>query len=319
MYNINDVKGDIMSLIFNKYSSFYNSVIKEVSKIHYSGGSYVPQGVCYAAGYYFLTMYDYYHKNNSIMYIYKDGEVYKKIMLDSKAHCGGISYDEKTNSIFLTGIGEKNHSYVHKYELDYLLNEFNGDILKTKYKYEVDYDNTLYSSAAKHSSPSYLTCYGGYVFVGNYCSCDDLNKCVIKKYRILKDGSLSKSFDIIKNPFSNTQGICVFEYQGEVLYLFSRSFGRKRNSLIHVCKYEDGVFYIISTMVLPSMLEQVSMCNDNLVLIFESGSKVFKNKVLSVNDGIYLVNLDNVLNSNDKFRDFCKGTSLFTDNSKYKY
>ena len=70
-------------------------------------------------------MYDYYHKNNSIMYIYKDGEVYKKIMLDSKAHCGGISYDEKTNSIFLTGIGEKNHSYVHKYELDYLLNEFN--------------------------------------------------------------------------------------------------------------------------------------------------------------------------------------------------
>ena len=308
-----------MSLIFNKYSSFYNSVIKEVSKIHYSSGSYVPQGVCYAAGYYFLTMYDYYHKNNSIMYIYKDGEVYKNIILDSKAHCGSISYHEKTNSIFLTGIGEKNHSYVHKYELDYLLNEFNGDILKTKYKYEVDYDNTLYSSAAKHSSPSYLTCYGGYVFVGNYCSCDDLNKCVIKKYRILKDGSLSKSFDIIKNPFSNTQGICVFEYQGEVLYLFSRSFGRKRNSLIHVCKYEDGVFYIISTMVLPSMLEQVSMCNDNLVLIFESGSKVFKNKVLSVNDGIYLVNLDNVLNSNDKFRDFCKGTSLFTDNSKYKY
>ena len=101
--------------------------------------------------------------------------------------------------------------------------------------------------------------------------------------------------------------------------MFSRSFGRKRNSLIHVCKYEDGVFYIISTMVLPSMLEQVSMCNDNLVLIFESGSKVFKNKVLSVNDGIYLVNLDNVLNSNDKFRDFCKCTSLFTDNSKYKY
>ena len=33
-----------------------------------------------------------------------------------------------------------------------------------------------------------------------------------------------------------------------------------------------------------------------------------------VRDGI-----DNVLNSNDKFRDFCKGTSLFTDNSKYKY
>ena len=308
-----------MALFSNNYSSFKNSIIGIVSKIDLIDNNYVPQGVCYALGYYFLTMYDFTRKSNSVLLIYKDGEVVKKIVLDNKYHCGGISYDEVSNSIFITGKGEKNHSYVQKYDVTYLLSEFKGDELKCKDIFEVDYDNSLYSSAAKHSSPSFLTCFDNYLYVGNYCSCNDLNKCFIKKFRILKNGSLSKSFDIIKNPFSNTQGICVFEYQGEVLYLFSRSFGRKRNSLIHVCKYEDGVFYIISTMVLPSMLEQVSMCDDNLVLIFESGSKVFKNKVLSVNDGIYLVNLDNVLNSNDKFRDFCKGTSLFTDNSKYKY
>ena len=308
-----------MALFSNNYSSFKNSIIGIVSRIDLIDNNYVPQGVCYALGYYFLTMYDFTRKSNSVLWIYKDGEVVKKIVLDNKYHCGGISYDEVSNSIFITGKGEKNHSYVQKYDVTYLLSEFKGDELKCKDIFEVDYDNSLYSSAAKHSSPSYLTCFDNYLYVGNYCSCNDLNKCFIKKFKILKNGSLSKSFDIIKNPFSNTQSLCVFEYNGELLYLFSRSFGRKRNSLIHVCKYEDGVFYIISTMVLPSMLEQVSMCNDNLVLIFESGSKVFKNKVLSVNDGIYLVNLDNVLNSNDKFRDFCKGTSLFTDNSKYKY
>jgi hypothetical protein len=264
-------------------------------------------------------MYDFTRKSNSVLLIYKDGEVVKKIVLDNKYHCGGISYDEVSNSIFITGKGEKNHSYVQKYDATYLLSEFKGDELKCKDIFEVDYDNSLYSSAAKHSSPSYLTCFDNYLYVGNYCSCNDLNKCFIKKFRILKNGSLSKSFDIIKNPFSNTQSICVFEYNGELLYLFSRSFGRKRNSLIHVCRLVNSEFNVLSTMVLPSMLEQVSLSGDKLVLIFESGSKLFRKTALTVIDEIYLISIDNVLNTKDKYKDFCKGTSVFVKNSKYKY
>ena len=308
-----------MTLFSNKYSNFKNSIIDVVSKIDLGDSNYVPQGICYAEGYYFLTMYDFTKKTNSVLWIYKDGEIFKKIVLDNKYHCGGISYDEDSQSIFITGKGEKNHSYVQKYGLSYLLFEFNDDELKCKASYEVDYDNSLYSSAAKHSSPSFLTCYDNYLYVGNYCTCEDLNKCFIKKFKILKNGNLSKSFDIIKNPFSNTQSLCVFEYNGELLYLFSRSFGRKRNSLIHVCRLINSDYIVISTMVLPSMLEQVSLCNDNFVLIFESCSKMFKKTVLNVNDGIYLISLDNVLSSSDKFKDFCSGTSVFTRNSKYKY
>ena len=308
-----------MALFSNNYSSFKNSIIGTVSKIDLTDNNYVPQGVCYALGYYFLTMYDFTRKSNSVLLIYKDGEVVKKIVLDNKYHCGGISYDEVSNSIFITGKGEKNHSYVQKYDVTYLLSEFKGDELKCKDIFEVDYDNSLYSSAAKHSSPSYLTCFDNYLYVGNYCSCNDLNKCFIKKFRILKNGSLSKSFDIIKNPFSNTQSICVFEYNGELLYLFSRSFGRKRNSLLHICRLVNSEFNVLSTMVLPSMLEQVSLSNDKLVLIFESGSKLFRNTSITVNDEIYLISLDNVLSSRDKYKDFCKGTSVFVKNSKYKY
>lgn len=313
------MKGDIMGLFSNKYSSFNNSINSIVGKIIFDNNNYVPQGVCYAEGYYFLTMYDYSKKDNSILFIYKNGDVFKKLTLDNKTHGGGISFDYISNCIFITGIGENNHSYIYKYELSYLLSEHNDGFVKTKFKYEVDYDNSLYSSAAKHSSPSYLTCFDGYIYVGNYCSCEDLDRCIIKKFKILSDGSLSKSFDLIKNPFSNTQGICVFEYNNEILYLFSRSFGRKRNSLIHVCKLENGTFCIISTMVLPSMLEQVSIAEDKLVLIFESGSKIFSKSVLNVNDDIFLINLDRVLNSKDKYGTFCKGTSFFTRNTRYKY
>ena len=308
-----------MTLFSNKYNNFKKSIINVVSKIDLGDLNYVPQRICYAEGYYFLTMYDFTKKTNSVLWIYKDGKIFKKIVLDNKFHCGGISYDEDSQFIFITGKGEKNHSYVQKYGLQYLLYEFNEDELKCKASYEVDYDNSLYSSAAKHSSPSFLTCYDNYLYVGNYCTCSDLNRCFIKKFKILKDGSLSKSFDIIKNPFSNTQSLCVFEYNGELLYLFSRSFGRKRNSLIHVCRLVNGDFIIISTMVLPAMLEQVSLCDDNLVLIFESCSKLFKKTALTVNDEIYLISLDNVLSSSDKFKDFCSGTSIFTRNSKYKY
>lgn len=308
-----------MALFSNKYINFKKSIINVVSKIELDESNYVPQGVCYAEGYYFLTMYDYTRKTNSVLWIYKDEKIFKKIVLDNKYHCGGISYDEDSQSIFITGKGEKNHSYIQKYGLSYLLFEFNEDELKCKESYEVDYDNSLYSSAAKHSSPSYLTCYDHYLYVGNYCTCEDLNKCFIKKFKILKNGNLSKSFDIIKNPFSNTQSICVFEYNDEVLYLFSRSFGRKRNSLIHVCRLVNSDFIIISTMVLPAMLEQVSLCEGNLILIFESGSKLFRRTALTVNDEIYLISIDDVLNSNDKYKDFCSGTSIFTGNSKYKY
>lgn len=308
-----------MGLFSKKYSTFNKSIIKTICKIPYNDSHFVPQGVCYVDGYYLLTMYDHTRISNSLILIFKDCELYKRIMLDDKYHCGGISYDEKSKSIFMTGFGSKNHSYVLKYEFKQLLSLVDDGMLISKEKYEVDNDNTLYSSASKHSSPSYLTCYDGYVFVGNYCKCDYLTKAVIKKYKVLKDGSLSKSVDIIKNPFSNTQGICVFKHNGEEYYLFSRSFGRKRNSLIHICKFSNSNFYIVSTMVLPAMLEQVSYAENNLVLIFESGAKIFKNSAITVNDEMFLINLDSVLSSKDKYVDFCKGTSLFTRNSKYKF
>lgn len=307
-----------MSFFSKKYESFNDSIIKKVTSIPFDNDMYIPQGVCYANGYIFLTMYDYEKKNNSLIYVFKDNKLVKKLFLDNKAHCGGISYDEKSNCIFLSGIGFGKESYVYRYLLsDILLKK--DSVLELEYKFEVDNDNLLYSSSAKHSSVSFLNCFNGYLYVGNYCSCDDIDKAIIKKHKILSDGGLSKTFDIFKCPFSNVQGICVFTYNSETLYLFSRSFGRKRNSLIYVCKLNNDCFSIISTMVLPSMLEQVSLCEEGFVLIFESGAKVFRDTVINVNDGIYIIDINKVINSHDNYKDFCKNTSLFVSNSKYRF
>ena len=47
--------------------------------------------------------------------------------------------------------------------------------------------------------------------------------------------------------------------------------------------------------------------------------KMLEGKGITVNDEIYLISLDNVLSSRDKYKDFCSGTSIFIRNSKYKY
>ena len=56
-----------MVLFSNKYSNFKNSMIDVVSKIDLKDTNYVPQGICYAEGYYFLTMYDFTKKTNSVL------------------------------------------------------------------------------------------------------------------------------------------------------------------------------------------------------------------------------------------------------------
>ena len=105
---------------------------------------------------------------NNLIVLAQNGDknAKEKLILDNKNHCGGISYDSASKSIFITGKGEKNHSYVQKYELAYLLSKDNGYELKSKYIYEVDYDNTLYSSSAKHSSPAFLNCFDNNFYTG---------------------------------------------------------------------------------------------------------------------------------------------------------
>ncbi len=299
----------------NNYNSFNKSKIKKFCTVPISETNYVPQGVCQIKDYILIGCYDYTKNSNSVIFVCSSKST-KMIFLDQKIHCGGMAYYEKTDSLFVTGRGFDNKSFINSYCGKKILELKNLSTLTVDKTFCVDDDCSLYSSSAKHSSPAYLTIYNNYLYVGNFVSSNsmDKNNCIIKKYKILLTGDLSSKYDIIKNPFSNTQGMCIFEYNNQKYYIFSRSFGRKRNSIINLCKInKDKTFYDIKAVVFPSMLEQINYYNEDfLVLLFESCAVCYSNTCISYNDGVYLVDFEKLLSCEDSKKSFSKGKGIFS-------
>ena len=59
-----------MRKLDNNYKSFKESIVGCISKIPFTEKMYVPQGICFVDGYYFLTMYDSSRIRNSIICIF---------------------------------------------------------------------------------------------------------------------------------------------------------------------------------------------------------------------------------------------------------
>ena len=300
-----------MNFFKNEYQSFNDTFVMNYCKIPLDGTFYVPQGVCFINNYAIISCYDYKKLNNSVLFVCtKDS--HKTVYLDGKMHCGGIAYHEKSDSLFVTGVGIDNKSFINRYCGKKVIDAKDLSTVTVEEIICVDTDNSLYSTAAKHSSPSYLSIYKDNLYVGNYIdySLSKKHKGIIKKYKILSDCSLSKSYDTFLNPYSNTQGICIYEYYGNLYYIFSRSFGRKNNSLLNICTLEEGEFKTKNTIVLPSMLEQVNIHNNNLAVIFESCARCYSKTCISNNSYVYLLNLKKLLKINDTKECFYKGSNI---------
>lgn len=306
-----------MKIFKNKYTSFYTTLSKKLYTIPLKSNFFVPQGVCAIDDTILVSCYDRKKINNSVLFIFSKNEE-KMVFLDGKMHCGGISYHKKTNSLFVTGYGIDDKSFVNKYDASYILNLKNLSTVFVDKVFPVDLNCELYSTAAKHSSPSYLTIYDDYLYVGNFVEQSYIDKYspIIKKYKILSTGNLSTKYEIINNPFSNTQGLCVLDYKGVTYYIFSRSFGRSSNSIINICRLVDNKFDVLNTVVFPSMLEQINTYSGNLITIFESSAACFKRTAISKNDGVYLINFSKLLKCNDNLKSFVKGSTLFSNSKK---
>lgn len=295
----------------NRYTSFYTSVVEKIGDIPLNGTNFVPQGCCSIGNSVVVACYDYLHEQNSILYVFTNNSI-KRIYLDSKLHCGGIGYHKKTDSLFVTGVGYGTKSFINRYCGKDLLDAKDLSTIYVDKVTCVDNKNLLYSTSAKHSSPSYLAIHNNNLYVGNYVDFSQFNehKGVIKKYRILSNGDISSVCEVFANPFSNTQGICLVDYNGTTYCLFSRSFGRKRNSIINVCTF-DGKFNCINTVVLPSMLEQINNYKDGIAVIFESSAKCYSKTCICNDNGIYYLAFYKLLLCNDDKKCFSRGKGLF--------
>ncbi len=308
-----------MSLFPNKYLNYNASKIEDFCTIPVVGTNFVPQGVCQFHDKIALTCYDSNKIENTILIVCSKTS-YKILSLDDRMHGGSVCYHEESDSLYVTGRGIGVKSFIHRYCGKNILDAEDHSMITATNIYCVDESNDLYSSSAKHSSPGFMTCYKNYLFVGNFSDYAHAHKNngILKKYRIAKDGSITSKSEIIYNPYSNTQGLCIYEKDNKEYYVFSRSFGRKRNSILNIATYDNHHFENIATNVLPCMSEQVSQYNNDIVIIFESCADCYSKKCIGIRSEVAILSFDELLKGQDSFKIFCKGDKLFIDNKKIK-
>ncbi len=307
-----------MRKIFKKkYTNFRKCLIEIKYDFELENTGFVPQGVCAIDDKIVVACYDGNGNNNSILLVF-DQDNKKMLFLDSKIHCGGICYHKKTDSFFITGKGKGEKAFINRYCGKDIVSAKEKSIIVVDKILCVDEVGELYSTAAKHSSVAFINCYENNVILGNFINYKSDKKGTIKKYRCLNNGELSVYYSRLSNPYSDTQGICIFKFNGEEYYAISRSFGRNRNSILNIAKLNNNSFQNFSTIVMPCMAQQVSIIDGKMAVVFESCADKYRDTALSNSNGVYFLDLSKLLTCNDTFKDFCRGDKLFIDNKGIK-
>ena len=139
----------------------YNKLIVNNIKLPLEDNE-VPQGICRVNNTILVSCYMDNHEQSRVLMLDLDGSRTKTIILNNKAHVGGISYDQKHNLIFICDTKGKissypyhefiNENYIHQKKYDVSANSLGGDLLIE--------DGNLVCS--------YLTCYDQKLYVGSF-------------------------------------------------------------------------------------------------------------------------------------------------------
>ena len=284
-----------------EYEAFFKYLINSTKTIPNTRTKYIPQGICVIEDNILITSYDEEKKDNSIIYLINDNGYQKKIILDGKYHLGGISYDKNNNEIYVTGYGSnKGESYVNIYDYNDILSYDDNErnLLKLEKKIKVDKNFELLSSASRNkiSSPAYLYVNENHLYVGNYHT----NKSIIKKYLIEGNNINENNYEIIKNPFYYTQGMCIYNYNDIDYYIFSSSKGRRSNSVLYIATLDNNSLTRVGELTLPCMSEQLCIIDNKLAIIFESCARKYYRNARNVIDSICYLDIDRII------KDICK-------------
>lgn len=284
------------------YETFFKCLVDSNKTVPNIRTKYIPQGICVVEDNILITAYDEEKIDNSIIYLINNNGYQKKIVLDGKYHGGGISYDKNNNNIYITGYGsDKGLSYVNVYNYNDILSY--DDNLRSKLKLvnkiKVDESFELLSSASRNkiSSPAYLYIHNNYLYVGNYHT----NKSIIKRYIIKENSTIAENnYEVINNPFSYTQGMCIYNLDDTHYYIFSSSKGRKNNSKLYIATLNNNNLTKVGEITLPCMSEQVCIVDNKIAIIFESGARKYYSTAKNVVDSICYLDIEKII------KDICK-------------
>lgn len=255
--------------------------------------NYVPQGLTLFNEYVLVSSYDYNKNNNSIICVYdENGNLINECMLEHRSHVGGIAYDKKNDLLWVSTYD----GYINAYDIYDVLEK---DKIFARFK-EINVGNNLpnYMYPWKNSV-SYLGMHNDELLVGNFSLS---NKGKIKRYYVEKNDNkvTLKYLGYFKIP-NMVQGVTFYNKDNQEYILFSRSFGRKRPSLLEIFRYDEEIddyddsLLASSSLKLSPMTEQIVIENDRLYILYESNAVPYTTKQDLEFDSISVIDANSVV------------------------
>ena len=255
----------------------------------------VPQGICVAEGYIFITEYCKGYKHNSVLQVLRKsdkkyigtvtlGHIPKQTKIELSDHNGGIAYDNHgylwiANSIsgYVSAVslnevvekaeaGGKNKAPLVDYYDSYDCRDGNGNMIK---------------------AASFVTYYNSNLWVG-YCN-QSSNKSTLYAYNISYiSGKPTAIFYERAWPVEHHANGAVFVKKGGKQYVIITSQTGKQDDsrIISYLLVDDGMqcrFKKIKSFPLPPLLEELEISGNRIYSVFESAAKPYRSGVKTYN------------------------------------
>jgi len=245
--------------------------------------SMTPQGLAITEDYVLISAYCRTKEHNSVIYMIdkESGRFIKEIVLNTRAHVGGLAYDTMNHNLWVTGQGStwaqaNAITLAHLEEYDFKENA-------KPLKFDMSYN--LY----RMKRASFMTYHDGALFVGFFTQ-DDAS--IIEKYLINADGTLYEKADMnlkrtvgVVDPVACAVSMQVIsgKVQGMAFYnnkiLLTRSYGIMPSE-VQIFNYSR--YGILSTseayktIRFPERLEQIYQSGNDIYALFESAAYSYR-------------------------------------------
>lgn len=259
------------------YSAFYSCLVNDEMEIPLENYM-VPQGITLLDDYILTTSYDYSNKDNSAVYVLNSqGDLLHTCSLYNHAHVGGIAYDKEHDLVWICGTD----GCIDAYQTSSILNKKTATPIYANLNVGnglPNYKNPLANSV------SYLSIYQNELYVGSFSLTCPGN---VKRYGISVDEetkTLTLSFNGSFSVPTKVQGLTFYEKGEDTYIMLSRSYGKYFPSILQIFSYDRDISSYDENLPsisyeLPSMLEQVTVDDQQLYTIFESGAKPYENSL----------------------------------------
>lgn len=251
---------------FEMFNNSYNQILPNL-------GTYIPQGLCVVENNIFITAYDGKREKNSVIFQLFSDNSYRTINLDTKAHVGGITYDENNQLFWICDINGTISSYKYQDVVSF------DDIKAQTKRLNIQNDDLINHKGIV--SAAYITIFKNNLYIGNF-SKD--NNGILKCYEINQNNKISEENCVTYKIPNYVQGITFYELEDTTYILFSESYGRINNSTLEICVFDKNNFNYRNTNSIkyktPRMMEEICIDDDdNLIMLFESGAYKYKNGI----------------------------------------